>query len=95
MFGIGTLKRVADTMYLRVRRRERRRVAAGRVRDLEDLVGLEARQVDARDARRVVALMNSQRPSGTPSVCDSSGWWESSHGTKPYVVCSIGLVSSL
>ena len=31
----------------------------------------------------LLPLMKSQRPSGTPSVIDSSGWWASSHGTKP------------
>jgi hypothetical protein len=43
----------------------------------------------------LLALMNSQRPSGTPSVCDSSGWCESSHGIAPNVVCSISFDSSL
>ena len=31
----------------------------------------------------LLPLMKSQRPSGTPFVIDSSGWCESSHGTKP------------
>jgi hypothetical protein len=31
----------------------------------------------------LLPLMKSQRPSGTPSVCDSSAWCVSSHGTKP------------
>ena len=39
-------------------------------------------------------LMNTQRPSGTPSVCDSSGWCASSQGMKPWLVFSIGFVSS-
>jgi hypothetical protein len=31
----------------------------------------------------LLPLMNSQRPSGTPSVMDSSGWWASSQGMNP------------
>jgi hypothetical protein len=55
----------------------------------------ERRQVDAGDARRIVAVDEHQRPSVSPLVCDSSGWWASSQGMKPWEVSSIGLVSSL
>ena len=40
-------------------------------------------------------LMNTQRPSSSPAVCETSGWWESSQGMKPCEVFSMGLVSSL
>ena len=56
LFGIGTLKRVG--------RRERRRVAAGGVRNLEDLNRLEPREIDARDARGVVAIDEQPSPIG-------------------------------
>ncbi len=39
-------------------------------------------------------LMKHHLPSGTPSVMESSGWWLSSHGMNPWVVISMGLVSS-
>src|SRR5690606_25335150 len=39
-------------------------------------------------------LINSQRPSSSPLVLESSVWWASSHGTKPCDVFSIGFVSS-
>src|SRR3954464_12775928 len=95
LFGIGTLKRVAETMYF----------VSGVVNGdawppaefgIWRISSVSNRVRSMRATRGVLfALMNSQRPSGTPFVCDSSGWWESSHGTKPYVVCNNGLVSSL
>jgi hypothetical protein len=54
--GIGTEKRVAPTHVLAVRRDERRGVVAAEFGDLEDLRRLERGEVDAGDARRVVAV---------------------------------------
>src|SRR6185503_2210044 len=86
VFGIGTLNRVADTTYLEFG------VVNGDAWPPAELgiwrISSVSKRVRSIRATRGVlfALMKSQRPSGTPLVCDSSGWCESSHGTKPYVV---------
>ena len=91
----GTLKRVALTTYL----------PSGVVNGdawppaefgISRISSVSKRVRSMRATRGVLlALMNSQLPLISPSVCDSSGWCVSSHGMKPCVVISIGLVSSL
>src|SRR5690554_1397220 len=43
----------------------------------------------------LLPLINTHRPSNTPVVCEISGWWASSQGTKPKDVSNMGFVSSV
>src|SRR3982751_2370781 len=86
LFGIGTLKRVADTMYLELG------VVNGdawppAAFGISRISSVSKRVRSMRATRGVLLpLMNNQRPSGMPFVCDSSAWCVSSHGMKPRVV---------
>ena len=83
VFGIGTLKRVAETMYFvfGVVNGDAWPPAAFGIWRISSV----SKRVRSMRATRgvLLPLMKSQRPSGTPSVCDSSGWCVSSHGMKP------------
>src|SRR5512141_2162119 len=79
-FGIGTLNRVADTMYFvfGVVNGDACPPAAFGICNIS-VVSNVFRSMRA--TRGVLfPLMNSQRPSGTPFVCESSAWWVSSQG---------------
>src|SRR6266511_5024053 len=85
-FGIGTLNRVAEIMYLVsgvVNGEACPPAAFGICR-----ISVVSKVFRSMRATRGVLfpLMNNQRPSGTPLVCESSAWCVSSYGMKPYVV---------
>src|SRR5215212_8329439 len=92
---IGTLKRVAETMYFvfGVVNGEAWPPAEFGISRISVVSKVERSMRATRGV--LLPLMNSHRPSGTPFVCDSSGWCVSSHGTNPWLVSSIGFVSSL
>jgi len=92
---IGTLNRVAETMYLvsGVPKGDACPPAAFGSSRIS-FVSNSARSMRA--TRGVLlALMKAQRPSISPFVWESSMWCESSHGIAPWLVSSIGSVSSL
>ena len=96
MFGIGTLKRVAETMYFvsGVVNGDAWPPAAFGIWRISSV----SKRVRSMRAMRGVLLRVDEQPAAVGHAvrsCDSSGWCESSHGTKPYVVWSIGFVSSL